>query len=837
MTPFGTSPAWGTGRLVVFAGAGISAVPPSDLPSWWHFNEAVLDGVRASAKGGFDLPLDGVRELDELTVDDIGVTKFSEVVTDGFAGSSWFDLLSHLDGSLPSPCHDALAQLAERGLLAAIVTTNFDTLIERAFADRGIPLDVYIPFDGASPAADLGDVGSCLLVKVHGSVTEKSSLIDLARQKARGLPPLLRAWLSRTLAEHPVLVVGFSGADLELGEDYFGFRAGFPRTPWMRWISRPGRAPLQVATSAVAMAPNGSFLEGELPQALEDVGIHLPAARERKGGPVPRPREWVDDWLAEPGASPEASAALSARLLRLSGRPTAVSICDSVRSQIDEKLKARVTFIGALSSALALAQIGNDLVGIDPEQALADLNRSRAIIDALLTEEVREKLSEDSRIEMSTNTAGVLFNVALTLISLSKLEEAEKTLAEIPPIVDAIPPDQSLRQYARAWFASGVISRTRGQNREALLSWRRACLMAESSGVLNLALSCAENMWRALVDLGEVDLARLSLDQASRLRTLVPTPPSSDEGIELPWGEADRRAVFPTLIDRLETEVRLGGGRLDEVLYSAWAATEGADDLRDQLRLALAKITPAELEKMEDRQRALASIARHALEADDQIALLNPTPLALNEWFWKNLGASRSRTLPEAKLLMMPELRDAAITAGKRWAQTGVLRQREEKWVEAEVQFLVGGCAFALAEDHDEATRAFLYAVDSMARRERYDEAEAMLEWLAQGSGPKNTSDVLSRRINLLTYRVAAEELEADIALERARPWLVRLEQLDDNDSIGASLVALGSLHLHADEKDEAARQFQRAETLLSKPEHKKMALTGLRQAQLDEVG
>jgi len=809
-------------------------VSPSDLPSWWHFNEAVLDGVRSMARSSFELPDETIAELDRLTIEDIGVTRFSEIVSSCFAGSSWFDLLTHLDGTVPSPCHDALARLAEKGQLAAVVTTNFDTLIERAFSDRGVPLDVYVPFEGAPPVADLDDASPCRLVKVHGSVTENSSLIDLARQKARGLPPLLRAWLSRVFAEHPVLVAGFSGADLDLGKDYFGFETALPRTPWLRWVARPGRPPLQAAASAIAMAPRGSFIEAELPDALETVGIEIPRSRPPATTTADEPREWVEAWLAEPGASPEACAALSARLLRIAEHSdAAASIRESVRAAAAERSANGVGFVEALAVSLALAQFGSDLVGTDPEQALADLLQSRRIVDALLTEEVLEALSEPSRIEQANNAAGVLFNVALSFLALSKPEEAEQTLAAARPFVEAIPPAEATPHSARAFHLDGLIQRHRDHYREALLSWRQASELAESTGLLDVASGCAENRWRTLAYIGEVDLARIFLEQAERLRSLVPTAPNPAEGLDLDWGETERRGAFPTLIDRLATEAGPGPGRFDEVLYSAWMAAGGAEDLRRQLREALAAIPPSDLAAMEPRQRALAAIARHALEGDD--GLLEPAPAALSEWFWGNLETSLTRTLPEAKLVLHPELRDAVTVTARLWAQAGIERQRDEKWEEAERQFLVGGCGFALADEPDEAVRALLYAVDAMARQERLGEAEAMLGWLALGGGPKNTADVLSRRIKLLSYRVAADELDAEEAVELARPWLARLERLADDDQLGAALVALGSISLFADDEREAARLFERAETLLSDPEHRKVARKGLEQALLDK--
>src|SRR3954454_14641470 len=157
--------AWGNRRLGILAGAGISAPPPSDLPSWGGFNLAVLDGVRRQVTGSFELDPELRPAVDAIQLESIGVELFSQVVYSAFAGSSWFDLVQHLDGNVPNQCHDALAELARAGRLAAIVSTNFDTLIERAFADRGVPLVVEFP--GGTPPGEVGPGSTCKLIKVH----------------------------------------------------------------------------------------------------------------------------------------------------------------------------------------------------------------------------------------------------------------------------------------------------------------------------------------------------------------------------------------------------------------------------------------------------------------------------------------------------------------------------------------------------------------------------------------------------------------------------------------------------------------------------------------------
>jgi hypothetical protein len=157
-------------------------------------------------------------------------------------------------------------------------------------------------------------------VKVHGSVSDSTSMVDLASQKVRGLSADLRRWLSRTFSEHPLLVVGFSGADLEFHDDYFGLEAAMPFVPWLRWTDRGNRAPLDAARALVATARDGDFLRGPLPDSLGRLGIPIPAAHPA----VPRPdlARRIESWLGHRGA-PFGCAVFAARILAVCREPSA----------------------------------------------------------------------------------------------------------------------------------------------------------------------------------------------------------------------------------------------------------------------------------------------------------------------------------------------------------------------------------------------------------------------------------------------------------------------------------------------------------------------------------
>jgi hypothetical protein len=179
-------------RLAIFAGSGLSVLPPAFLPDWRSFNQAVLEAVKTAAAVALADDPDARAALDTLTLDRIPVEAFSDQIVDGFSGADYFSVLDVLDGVATNVNHRALAELAARGALRAIVTTNFDTLIERAFRERGVALQVFAKtqdFERPPPFEH------CVLYKIHGTVGADTTFVDTVSQKMRGLGAAKRTHL------------------------------------------------------------------------------------------------------------------------------------------------------------------------------------------------------------------------------------------------------------------------------------------------------------------------------------------------------------------------------------------------------------------------------------------------------------------------------------------------------------------------------------------------------------------------------------------------------------------------------------------------------------------
>src|SRR5215472_12208305 len=128
------------GRLAVLAGAGISTLPPASLPSWSEFTSALLSVAVATAVNSPFLDEDSIAAIRSLTPDSISTAALSESISKYVASAGYFRFLTVLDSTTTNANHQALAELAGRGRLRAIVTPNFDTLIERAFEESHVPL-------------------------------------------------------------------------------------------------------------------------------------------------------------------------------------------------------------------------------------------------------------------------------------------------------------------------------------------------------------------------------------------------------------------------------------------------------------------------------------------------------------------------------------------------------------------------------------------------------------------------------------------------------------------------------------------------------------------------
>ena len=183
------------GRVVVFAGAGVSMGPPADLPNFRRLAEQVAEGTGQSV---------GDAETEDRflgRLKDLGIDVHRRAV----------EILQR-NNPEPTALHLNLLRLFSEPMAARAVTTNFDDLFERAVPGQ---FDSQIRVFQA-PALPLGNRFHGL-VHLHGSVNEPEEMVLTHRDFGRAYLTESDGWARRFLIDlftnYTVMFVGYSHSD------------------------------------------------------------------------------------------------------------------------------------------------------------------------------------------------------------------------------------------------------------------------------------------------------------------------------------------------------------------------------------------------------------------------------------------------------------------------------------------------------------------------------------------------------------------------------------------------------------------------------------------------
>jgi len=174
------------GRLTILAGAGVSMLPPTQLPSALKLKrmavEAMCDtpGLRRYARCAVNAP--GFSSL----VLEILFQHLYECFSDQLY--PFFDVLT---GSQPNLAHKVLAKLHEE-FDVPILTTNFDTLIEQQ------------------------QTQSKPIIHLHGDLVNRKEMVVRIQQVGRGLSRVVEQSAGRLIRHRALCVLGYSGSDEDI---------------------------------------------------------------------------------------------------------------------------------------------------------------------------------------------------------------------------------------------------------------------------------------------------------------------------------------------------------------------------------------------------------------------------------------------------------------------------------------------------------------------------------------------------------------------------------------------------------------------------------------------
>ena len=323
-----TSLSEGPERIVAFVGAGASAVPPSRLPTWTAFNTLLLEALcdRLATYSRNRQPTSRMLEVFRTRRDETQffAPDFQAQLIEEEIGRDYFRVWQSLDTDVYGPVHAGLAELACRERLAAVVTLNFDRLVETALTARHRRFEVYHTAERFAVLPDaLEHAGNPLpVIKIHGSIEDAASLIDTLRQRLAGRPEGLARALASLLRRYPWMFLGFSGADFSYDPHYLGILDAAAEARGFVFVAREG-APVQpgVQTVMEAYGPQkASLVHGDLTTWIQDrFNLPVPDGAAQPGGnpPEERVKARIAEWVAELG--PMAVVNIVCSMLRSSG--------------------------------------------------------------------------------------------------------------------------------------------------------------------------------------------------------------------------------------------------------------------------------------------------------------------------------------------------------------------------------------------------------------------------------------------------------------------------------------------------------------------------------------
>lgn len=278
------------GRCALFVGAGLSRAV--GYPTWKGLLERLIEQVPART-GGDQTGSGGDQERGELRalLDAGKYADLADQCRELLGPSQLFGFLRReLSGRQPRiESHGAITRTPYR----CIVTTNFDTLLEEAYANwsrRGVPR--------APCGHELAEHGTLLLddaffiLKAHGSISDAASIVFATEDYRRIIHanPAFQSVMSTILLSNAVLFVGYSLSDpnfrllLESQLTTFGAKAP-PRYAIMESIGRYERA-LMERTMGIRVL---SYPRGEH-QRVDQLLQQLADASVEPGEQAVRPR-------------------------------------------------------------------------------------------------------------------------------------------------------------------------------------------------------------------------------------------------------------------------------------------------------------------------------------------------------------------------------------------------------------------------------------------------------------------------------------------------------------------------------------------------------------------
>jgi len=281
--------------LVLFLGAGISKAPPSDCPIWNELLElAMLSAQKAHAGLGRYCDMAGP-QLTSLKPELLCQVLYNNTLGD------FFGFIDVLYMGQPNANHYSIANMTDKYTIPLILTTNFDVYIEETLSLMGshrlhvgsAPRRLR---DSLKSVASLK--GETHVVKVHGSLDDRASIVLTLRQAGLKLKDDLADIIGNALAYHTVLVVGYSGNDDDVFPVFMNSAAEAKNVFWVLWEDKQSITPNIRAFDKAC--PNCSLVAADKMDILQRLVDHHGNAKPSNSANEMefRQREFLLRWAA-----------------------------------------------------------------------------------------------------------------------------------------------------------------------------------------------------------------------------------------------------------------------------------------------------------------------------------------------------------------------------------------------------------------------------------------------------------------------------------------------------------------------------------------------------------
>ena len=246
-------------KFCFLAGSGISLDPPSCLPTAYQFTQALLERLIPQQERSNILALiNPEREGMQDPGDFLRFYQLMEYL------QRWYDPdLLHLDGFMecttPNFNHLFLAQMLTQG--HPVLTTNFDSLIEYALLEQGIPQNQIYPLILRQDWESRMRGKQYRVHKLHGSLFDvrherecreslQATLAQIAQEKGEifQLEPSKRQILQPILQHHDLVVLWYSGLE---DFDVMPTLWTIPSPMRILWVSHMNQPPTDVQIEVI----------------------------------------------------------------------------------------------------------------------------------------------------------------------------------------------------------------------------------------------------------------------------------------------------------------------------------------------------------------------------------------------------------------------------------------------------------------------------------------------------------------------------------------------------------------------------------------------------------